>query len=36
MTRLGVVDVARQTMVQSLLAQAGIALPVDSMPSWYS
>jgi hypothetical protein len=34
-TRLGVMDVARQAQVQALLNQAGVALTVDAMPSWY-
>ena len=35
MTRLGVIDAAHQAQVQALLAQAGVGLPVDIMPSWY-
>ncbi len=35
MTRLGVIDAARQAQVQALLNQAGVALRVDIMPSWY-
>ena len=35
MTRLGVIDAARQAQVQALLAQAGVALTVDIMPAWY-
>ena len=35
MTRLGVIDAAHQAQVQALLAQAGLGLPVDIMPSWY-
>jgi hypothetical protein len=34
-TRLGVIDEARQAQVQALLNQAGVALTVDTMPSWY-
>ncbi len=35
MTRLGVMDAARQAQVQAMLAKAGVALAVDVMPSWY-
>jgi hypothetical protein len=35
MTRLGVIDAARQAQVQALLVQAGVGLAVDIMPSWY-
>lgn len=35
MTRLGVIDAARQAQVQTLLNQAGVALRVDIMPTWY-
>ena len=35
MTRLGVIDAACQAQVQALLTQAGVALRVDIMPSWY-
>ncbi len=35
MTRLGVIDAARQSRVQALLVQAGVGLAVDIMPSWY-
>lgn len=35
MTRLGVIDAARQAQVQALLIQAGVGLTVDIMPSWY-
>jgi len=35
MTRLGVIDAARQAQVLALLAQAGVALTVDIMPAWY-
>ena len=35
MTRLGVIDAARQAQVQTLLAQAGVTLTVDIMPAWY-
>lgn len=35
MTRLGVIDAARQEQVQRLLAQAGVVLTVDIMPAWY-
>jgi hypothetical protein len=35
MTRLGVIDAARQAQVGALLAQAGVGLNVDIMPSWY-
>ena len=35
MTRLGVVDAARQAQVQAILNQASVALTVDVMPSWY-
>ncbi|MEY4561771.1 MAG: hypothetical protein RLZZ618_1048 [Pseudomonadota bacterium] len=34
-TRIGVIDATRQAQVQGLLAQAGVALTVDVMPSWY-
>ena len=35
MTRLGVIDAARRAQVQALMAQAGVGLAVDVMPSWY-
>lgn len=35
MTRLGVIDAARRAQVQALMAQAGVGLLVDAMPSWY-
>ncbi|KWT95777.1 hypothetical protein APY03_2328 [Variovorax sp. WDL1] len=35
MTRLGVIDAARQAQVQALLAQAAAARTVDIMPAWY-
>ena len=35
MTRLGVIDAARQAQVQTLLAQASVALTVGIMPAWY-
>lgn len=35
MTRLGVIDAARQAQVQALLVHAGVGLAVDIMPSWY-
>lgn len=35
MTRLGVIDVARQAQVQAMGAHAGVPLAVDIMPSWY-
>lgn len=35
MTRLGVINDQRQAHVQTILAQAGVPLAVDIMPSWY-
>jgi len=35
MTRLGVIDAARQAQVQAMVARAGVPLAVDIMPSWY-
>ena len=35
MTRLGVVDAARQAQVQAMVAQAGVPLAVDAVQSWY-
>jgi hypothetical protein len=35
MTRLGVIDAGGQAQVRALLAQAGVALTVDIMPTWY-
>lgn len=34
-TRLGVIDAARQAQVQDMVAHAGVPLAVDIMPSWY-
>lgn len=35
MTRLGVIDAARQAQVLALLVRAGVGLNVEIMPSWY-
>jgi hypothetical protein len=35
MTRIGVIDAAKQTQVQSLLGSAAIKMSVEVMPSWY-
>jgi ssDNA thymidine ADP-ribosyltransferase, DarT len=34
-TRIGVIDVARQTQVQAILDRAGVKLSVVAMPDWY-
>jgi len=35
MTRIGVIDAARQAQVQDLVARTGLPLRVDAMPNWY-
>ena len=35
MTRIGVIDAAKQTQVQSILGSAALRVRVDVMPNWY-
>jgi hypothetical protein len=35
MTRVGVIDAARQAQVRAIFQRAGVALPVYVMPDWY-
>lgn len=35
MTRIGVIDAAKQTQVKSILGSAALRVRVDVMPSWY-
>lgn len=35
MTRIGVIDAAKQAAAQTLLTQSGVQLRVDAVPDWY-
>ena len=35
MTRIGVIDAAKQAVVQTLLTQSGVQLRLDVVPDWY-